>query len=315
MSRSFDREGMSDWAKYVLLAGILVTVSYYFFPMLLYFLPVPMTALHVRRGFFANVTAQTAIAAMAFFLFRETPFVASYAVFSLCLSTFMALMFQKRVAYSKILLGCVGIALAFFVGTSVLQQVLTGVGPIEGWERATEEILTTQAEWGDRFNMSPTESSNLAAAMKAMMNLLIVLMPALLLAMSFLISLFSVHMTAALLRKSGEDMSFIPKLNEFRLPSNMKIGLLTVVAAMIVFYVMKFAFFDELLTNVYFVFYVLFLVTGYLVMDNLLFERWGPVLRVLLPIGALILSLFDVFALIGVVDLFVDLRQRFRRKS
>ena len=100
----------------------------------------------------------------------------------------------------------------------------------------------------------------------------------------------------------------------FRLPKHVIIGSVLIAVLLYILQITEFGFSQELILNVYLIFTFLFMINGIAAIDFIIRSRANIFVRIILPLVILLLlGMGILYAIIGLLDLCFDLRDRLRR--
>lgn len=310
MENKFDQKMLTDLLLTIISALVLQAVSHYAAPYVTLLTPIPFIMLQYKRGSGANLVAHV-ITGLILYVFFDAGSAVIYSALTLPFSVAVGEMLRRKTDYMKIIFIGTIILVIVFVGSYFALTYFAKMDVIESLEKTMESLMVNPAVLQEQLNMSEEQIFDLTKTLKNSINMLIVSLPGLTVAVSFVASVANVFLAKVYLSKTSEELNYIPKFNELRLPQNMKVGIVTIVVALIVFSLMDFKFMQELLMNVLWISYGIFGVQGIAVVDYFLQFKVGKVFRVILPLVLLIMfRFFDFYLIIGVVDVFANLRRR-----
>lgn len=291
-------------------------IAIYFFPFLLILFPLGFVIYGVKHGL-VNMGLLMAVSAAAIGLVSD--FTSALVVigmfgpmaFGITLST------RKRRRPLEVL--ATG-SIIFFVSTMILFALFgnaSGTSVVKQVEETFRETLFMQLEMLEGMGMSAYELDKTKTMLEEAYSYLILILPAIIMVMAFVVSYLNYLFSVRLLRALGIGVLPMPWLHRFTVPNNFGIGMLIVFVGIFAVKSIDSGFYDVIFMNLIVLVGTVFIVQGLAVIDHYLLKlKMNSIIRGILMLFLIMLSpMLTVVSLLGGADIVLDFRKLRRRKS
>ncbi len=294
-------------------AGLMIYIVSMLIPIFIFIIPVPFIVLYIKRGPVWGIFFFF-LACLLILLVSGPATVAILLIYTVFVSHTLGFMMSQNIKMSNVILwSTVGTAF-FILLAGFFAQVFNDVNVLEYLRNMIDQYAETQLSLVSGLNIPVGERESLEALMKSVTEYTMVLLPAILLMISGMVSYGNYYISAKVLRRLGIGIVEIPAISKFRLPKHVIIGAVAVSMILYILQGMKFAFSKELMLNAYLIFSFLFMLNGIAALDSIIKNKLNIYLRILLPLVVLLVfGMGLVYTVIGLLDLCFDLRDRLRR--
>jgi uncharacterized protein YybS (DUF2232 family) len=290
-------------------------LSIYFLPFLLILFPLGLIIYGVKHGLVNTILLMTITAAVVGLVSDFTSALVIIGMFG-PLSAAMIFSMRKRRRPLEVL--ATG-SIVFFASTMAIFAILgntTGTSLINEIEGTFKETLFLQLEMLKGMGMSTYELDRTRTMLEDAYKYLVLILPAILMVTSFIISYLNYLISVRLLRSLGIGVLPMPWLHRFTVPNNFGIGMLVVFLGLLVVKTMDSGFYDVIFLNLIVIIGTVFIVQGLAVLDYYMLQlKMKSLARGLLLFGVVLLSpMLTLVSLVGGADIVLDFRKLRRGK-
>ncbi|MDX9917074.1 MAG: YybS family protein [Gudongella sp.] len=295
---------------------LLGLAAIYYFPILLLIIPLGFIIYGVKHGL-VNMLTLLAIAGIILGLVSDmTSTIVIIAMFG-PLSAAMTVSIRKRRRPLEVL--ATG-SIVFFVSTLLTFAVFgnaSGTSVVKEAEEAFKNALFMQLQMLEGMGLSNLELDNARTMLEDAYSYLILILPAILMVLSFFISYVNYLLSVKLLRTLGIGVLPMPWLHKFTVPNNFGLGMLFVFVGLFIVKKMDPSYYDVIFLNIIVIVGTVFVIQGLAVIDFFLLKlKIKSFVRGILLIVLLILSpMLTLVSIMGGADIILDFRKLRRRKS
>lgn len=295
------------------LAGL---IAIYFFPFLLILFPLGFVIYGVKHGF-VNMGLLIAITAAVIGLVSD--FTSALVVIGMFGPMAFGMTYSMRKRRRPLEVLATG-SIVFFASTMLLFAFFgnaTGTSVVKQVEETFRETLFMQLEMLEGMGMSVYELDKTRTMLEDAYSYLILILPAILMVLSFVVSYLNYLLSVRLLRALGIGILPMPWLHKFTVPNNFGIGMLVVFVGLFAVKSFDSGFYDVIFMNLIVLVGTVFIVQGLAVIDHYLLQlKMNSVTRGILMFILIMLSpMLTIVSLLGGADIVLDLRKLRRKKS
>lgn len=291
-------------------------IAIYFFPFLLILFPLGFVIYGVKHGL-VNMGLLMAVSAAAIGLVSD--FTSALVVIGMFgpMAFGITLSMRKRRRPLEVL--ATG-SIIFFVSTMILFALFgnaSGTSVVKQVEETFRETLFMQLEMLEGMGMSAYELDKTKTMLEEAYSYLILILPAIIMVMAFVVSYLNYLFSVRLLRALGIGVLPMPWLHRFTVPNNFGIGMLIVFVGIFAVKSIDSGFYDVIFMNLIVLVGTVFIVQGLAVIDHYLLKlKMNSIIRGILLLFLIMLSpMLTVVSLLGGADIVLDFRKLRRRKS
>ncbi len=223
----------------------------------------------------------------------------------------MAYMIKKRYSYGKIVtVSSIAFIISIAISLSIMSYFL-GASLAD----MIEETFTLSTELNENiFKSIGVDSTELDESLKMIdqaKTLAITLIPASIVFGGFFISFINYTAARSILKRMKIDIESPIKFTHFRLPKNIVMGTLVILVLTHIVGVTNIANYDILLTNVLYIFTIMYLIQGLAVANFYMENRGiGKVVRIIISVIVITMSSLSLgLVLLGLLDVIFNLRK------
>ena len=291
-------------------------IAIYFLPFLLILFPLGFVIYGVKHGL-VNMGLLMAVSAAAIGLVSD--FTSALVVIGMFgpMAFGITLSMRKRRRPLEVL--ATG-SIIFFVSTMILFALFgnaSGTSVVKQVEETFRETLFMQLEMLEGMGMSAYELDKTKTMLEEAYSYLILILPAIIMVMAFVVSYLNYLFSVRLLRALGIGVLPMPWLHRFTVPNNFGIGMLIVFVGIFAVKSIDSGFYDVIFMNLIVLVGTVFIVQGLAVIDHYLLKlKMNSIIRGILMLFLIMLSpMLTVVSLLGGADIVLDFRKLRRRKS
>lgn len=293
--------------------GMLIYTLSLFIPIVIFLIPIPFILLYVKRNPLWGIVANS-IACVLIFFASDILTASVLLIYSVFISHTLGFMLRQNFKMSAILVFSTIGSTAFVLLLGFLIQSFNDLNLLEGLKSTLQEFSTRQIDILQQAPLSSADFNMASAILKKTVEYAMVLLPSIILILSFLLSYINYYISATILRKMGIGIIEKPLISRFRLPKHVLFGIVSIVIVIYIFKIANFGFVEELILNVYLLFTFLFMINGIAAMDYILQNKVNVFVRIFLPFVLLFFfGLGMIYSLVGLLDLLFNFRDRLRR--
>lgn len=326
MKDNFTPHSVKDLLIASVIAYIIYTLGVQGFPLLVFLFPSVFVVLGIKRGLLHGLLAVLTTGVLIY-ITNDATSALILTLFSIAIAGPMIQMLQQaKPSFNTIFLTTV-IMVLLLVGAVYLTQLATQVSAIDTIEQMMKESLSGSLEGLKGIAKQVSEQSGnselLGNAIESIeqiegrldqsVNLMIVRLPSTILIVALLVAAVNYYLSANILRRLGIGIIDIPKFQNFRLPQHIAKGFLISILGILLLGVVGFGYTSELSINVSMIFSFLFALQGVAVVYALLKRKLRTFGSVLIILLTFMLGAQYAYTLIGLADVFFDIRNRKRK--
>lgn len=326
MKDNFTPHSVKDLLIASVIAYIIYTLGVQGFPLLVFLFPSVFVVLGIKRGLLHGLLAVLTTGVLIY-ITNDATSALVLTLFSIAIAGPMIQMLQQaKPSFNTIFLTTV-IMVLLLVGAVYLTQLATQVSAIDTIEQMMKESLSGSLEGLKGIAKQVSEQSGnselLGNAIESIeqiegrldqsVNLMIVRLPSTILIVALLVAAVNYYLSANILRRLGIGIIDIPKFQNFRLPQHIAKGFLISILGILLLGVVGFGYTSELSINVSMIFSFLFALQGVAVVYALLKRKLRTFGSVLIILLTFMLGAQYAYTLIGLADVFFDIRNRKRK--
>ena len=290
-------------------------IAIYFFPFLLILFPLGFVIYGVKHGL-VNMGLLMAVSAAVIGLVSD--FTSALVVIGMFgpMAFGITLSMRKRRRPLEVL--ATG-SIIFFVSTMILFALFgnaSGTSVVKQVEETFRETLFMQLEMLEGMGLSAYELDKTKTMLEEAYSYLILILPAIIMVMAFVVSYLNYLFSVRLLRALGIGVLPMPWLHRFTVPNNFGIGMLIVFVGIFAVKSIDSGFYDVIFMNLIVLVGTVFIVQGLAVIDHYLLKlKMNSIIRGILMLFLIMLSpMLTVVSLLGGADIVLDFRKLRRRK-
>lgn len=291
-------------------------IAIYFWPFLLILFPLGFVIYGVKHGL-VNMGLLMAVSAAVIGLVSD--FTSALVVIGMFgpMAFGITLSMRKRRRPLEVL--ATG-SIIFFVSTMILFALFgnaSGTSVVKQVEETFRETLFMQLEMLEGMGLSAYELDKTKTMLEEAYSYLILILPAIIMVMAFIVSYLNYLFSVRLLRALGIGVLPMPWLHRFTVPNNFGIGMLIVFVGIFAVKSIDSGFYDVIFMNLIVLVGTVFIVQGLAVIDHYLLKiKMNSIIRGILMLFLIMLSpMLTVVSLLGGADIVLDFRKLRRRKS
>lgn len=290
-------------------------LSIYFMPFLLIFFPLGFIIYGVKHGLVNTILLMAIAVAVVGLVSDFTSALVIIGMFGPLSAAMIFSMIKRRRPLEVLVTG----SIVFFASTIALFAILgntTGTSLINEIEGTFKETLFLQLEMLEGMGMSIYEMDRTRTMLEDAYKYLVLILPAILMVLSFIISYLNYLISVRLLRSLGIGVLPMPWLHRFTVPNNFGIGMMVVFLGLFVVKTMDAEFYDVIFLNLIVIIGTVFIVQGLAVLDYYMLQlKMKSLVRGLLLFGVVLLSpMLTLVSLVGGADIVLDFRKLRRGK-
>lgn len=299
----------------IVIMSLYTIFGLYYIPYILLLFPAPFIAYSIKNGIIPNIInmiitgiivglvdsfGATIILLIAFI---PITFVSSYLI-------------KKRRSNAEIL----GISAAvFFISILIILSFVDagGGGFIALLEEGFKQLLSAQLEMIEDMDLTSYQFLEAKELLENAYKYLLLIIPAILLIMSLVVSYLNCLLASIGLKKMGIGIINIPKFSRFRLPNNVIPGIIVMFLGVYIMNKLEMPYYETVLINLVVLVGFMFIIQGLSVVDYFFIKiRIFPLIRVILYLLFLFNSpIVTVISILGFIDTIFDLRRIKKSKS
>lgn len=290
-------------------------IAIYFFPFLLILFPLGFVIYGVKHGL-VNMGLLMAITAAVIGLVSD--FTSALVVIGMFGPMAVGMTYSMRKRRRPLEVLATG-SIVFFVSTMLLFALFgnaTGTSVVKQVEETFRETLFMQLEMLEGMGMSVYELDKTRTMLEDAYSYLILILPAILMVLSFVVSYLNYLFSVRLLRALGIGILPMPWLHRFTVPNNFGIGMLVVFIGLFAVKSFDTGFYDVIFMNLIVLVGTVFIIQGLAVTDYYLLQlKMNSIARgVLMFILVMLSPMLTIISLLGGADIVLDFRKLRRRK-
>lgn len=293
--------------------GLLIYAVSLFIPLFIFIIPIPFIVLYVKRGPVWGILSNL-LACLLIYFGSDLSTASILLVYTVVISHTLGFMMRQNFKVSHIILWSSVAVTVFVIMAGFFAQSLNEINMIESIRTSIDQYSDTQLSVIKELPISSADRQSAESVLKRAVEFTMVLLPSIILVFSALVSYINYYISANVLRRLGIGIIDIPNLWSFRLPKHVIIGSVLIAVLLYILQITEFGFSQELILNVYLIFTFLFMINGIAAIDFIIRSRANIFVRIILPLVILLLlGMGILYAIIGLLDLCFDLRDRLRR--
>lgn len=281
-----------------------------FFSILLFIIPTPLIIIGQRQG--VKYSVMSLIVATIIIIGFSNPIMALYVIaLPGMVAIAINIMIQRKAEASRIVIvGAIASTVTTIISINLASSFL-GVSLIESMKEIFKQSVEMQQYIGQMTNNNEEivlQSKELLERMEA---LALVLIPSIILIASSFTSLINYKLATVILKRAGNDVIELKPFKEFRLSKNAMFGLIVIMFLSFITSKTNIVNGETLLVNVSLLFQIIFVAQGLAVAVFFYTHFKLPKILLIIIIPILFLTNFAVMslAIIGIADIFMDLRK------
>ncbi|MFA5526984.1 MAG: DUF2232 domain-containing protein [Peptostreptococcales bacterium] len=298
-----------------IITGILVILGILgmympFFGIFLFIIPTPLIIIGQRQG--VKYSVMSLIVATLIIIGFSNPIIALYIIgLPGMVAIAINIMIQKKAEASMIVLvGAITSVLTMILSINLADSLL-GISLIENMKEIFKQSIEMQQYVGQMTNSNEdllTQSKEMLENMEA---LALVLIPSIIIIASALTSLINYKLATVILKRTGNDVIELGPFKEFRLSKNASLGMIVIMFLSFITSKTNIVNGETLLVNVSLLFQIVFVAQGLAVAVFFYTHYRLSKILLILVIPLIFFSNMAVIslAIIGIVDIFMDLRK------
>ena len=315
MSRNTKTSSLTEAAMICGMLVLMSMVSIYVFPFIDFLFPLPAIILGKRRGY--KYSALSIVAAALIIMMLTEPitslkFILMYAPIAIA----MSYLIDKNKKPSTVILGGAVVMLISLILVLFIVDISTGIGISEQINSIFESSLEMQKSIMNNIGTNEEQFQILADTYKVLAEFIVLVLPAMLMTFSVLISLINYFVVERVASRFKIAIIPLKDLSLFYLPKNFIFGIGFLMILAYILSMMKFANMDIILINIVTIGRIALIVQGlaltkfYLIKNNV-----NNFLRVIVFFVIIFTPLFsNIITMLAVIDLIIDFRKlRLRR--
>lgn len=302
--------GLIEAAGVILFMTLFSLLGTYTFPLILFIFPMVFIVYGVRQGLipslFSMIIVSLAVAIVVdiysglflFITFAPISMIIAYGIKS-----------RRKpieiIGYS---------ALVFFITSLLISGYMgevSGISIAGQLEASFKSMLNIQVELLKEMGLSNYELSKSKDLLENAYKTILLVLPTLLILLSMLISYINYLLSTLTLRKMGIGVVNVPRFSRLKLPNNIIAGIFVMFLGVIIIRYLKIPNYDAILVNLVVLISTLFFVQGLSIIDYFLLKmKMHFIFRLILLITMVFITpLVSIIALLGLADVFIDLRK------
>lgn len=289
---------------------LLVIIGYNMFPIIILFYPVPFVILGVKHKTKYNIYSIIASSILIGILTDIFTGITIFLVFGL-ISVTITYMINKNYKPQQILIGGTMAAILTILLIVILIGYITGVSFFVQLSNFLTDTAKFQLDILKEMEIPSQELAMFKELLMATIEYVIIVIPATFIISSVFIVYINYWMATAILKRLGYKTVEVPSFIHFRLPSNIIMGSLVIIAAALAIRYMKLFYYETIFINTLIILSFVFFMQGLSVvvflMDKRNMHRITKAILIILIIMNVPLSLIITF--IGLLDVLLDFRK------
>ena len=290
-------------------------IAIYFFPFLLILYPLGFVIYGVKHGL-VNMGLLMAVTAAVTGLVSD--FTSALVIIGMFGPMTIGITYSMRKRRRPLEVLATG-SIIFFVSTMILFALFgnaSGTSVVKQVEETFRETLFMQLEMLEGMGLSAYELDKTKTMLEEAYSYLILILPAIIMVMAFIVSYLNYLFSVRLLRALGIGVLPMPWLHRFTVPNNFGIGMLIVFVGIFAVKSIDSGFYDVIFMNLIVLVGTVFIVQGLAVIDHYLLKiKMNSIIRGILMLFLIMLSpMLTVVSLLGGADIILDFRKLRRRK-
>ncbi|MGN9166093.1 DUF2232 domain-containing protein [Tissierellaceae bacterium HCP3S3_D8] len=286
----------------------------YYIPYILLLLPAPFIAFGVKNGIISNVINMI-ITCMIVGLIDSFGTTLFLIISFIPITIVSSYLIKKKRKNTEIL----GIsAIVFFISLLIILSFVDagGGGFVAQLEEGFKQLLSAQLDMFKDMDLTSYEILKLEELLENAYKYLLLIMPAILLVLSLVVSYLNYLLATIGLKKMKVGIFNIPKFSRFRLPNNIIPGMLIMFSIAYIMKKMEVPYNEAILVNLVVLVGFMFVIQGLSIVDYFFTRmRVYPIIRVILYILFLFNSpMVTIISILGFIDIIFDIR-RIRKSS
>ena len=210
-------------------------------------------------------------------------------------------------------------AAVFFISILIILSFVDagGGGFIALLEEGFKQLLSAQLEMIEDMDLTSYQFLEAKELLENAYKYLLLIIPAILLIMSLVVSYLNCLLSSIGLKKMGIGIINIPKFSRFRLPNNVIPGIIVMFLGVYIMNKLEMPYYETVLINLVVLVGFMFIIQGLSVVDYFFIKiRIFPLIRVILYLLFLFNSpIVTVISILGFIDTIFDLRRIKKSKS
>lgn len=302
--------GITEAAIITAIMTILVIVGNLMFPVIILLYPIPFIILGVRHKTQYNIYSILISSILIGVLMDIFTGVFIFLEFGL-LSIIITYMINRKYKPQQILIGSSIVTLVSTLLSLSIIEYITGVSFLSQINTFLADNLQFQLNILKDMDISSYEMSFIKDALMATVEYIIIIIPASLIIVSVFIVYINYWMATAILKRLGFKTVDIPMFSNFRLPSNIIMGSIVILAAASVIRYMKLFYYETIFINTFLLISFVFFIQGLSVVVFLVNRgKMNRIVKIILIILIIInVPLSLVVSIIGLLDVGIDFRR------
>lgn len=292
------------------LMAVFAIIGFNIFPIILILYPIPFIIMGVRHGTKFNISALVASSILIGILTDVLTGIFIFLIFGL-LSISITFMINKKYRASQILMVSIAVSLICTVISIGIVGYISGVSFLDQMNASLKDTVALQMEIIKDMGFSSYEQSQIKELLKNTVDYMIIVIPATIIISSAFISYINYWVATAILRRLGHKTIIIPRFMDFRLPSNIILGVAVIFIASYTLKFLKLLYYETIFINVVILAFVVFFIQGLAVILYYMNKgKMNKVTRGILVILILISFPFSlIVSLLGLLDTIINFRK------
>ncbi|MBS4536970.1 YybS family protein [Clostridium sp. D2Q-11] len=302
---------ITESAVIVTLMTIFVFLGLYLMPIILFLYPIPFVILGVRHNVKSSMVTMLASFILVAILIDPLTSVFVTVMLGLLAIILPFMINREYSSYNIIVVGTLGSFLSIAT-TLIVSGYVVGVKFYDMLKLNFDSILNTQKNLLNEMDLSSYQVEEMIDIFSQGFDYTLLIFPTVLILFSLFNTYINYWISAAVLKRLKYKDIKVPIFSNFRLPSNIILGIAVIgIGASIINYY-KLFYYDTITLNIYVLAMFIFFLQGLAVIMYLLNKtKIRSILKGFI-IGILVLSggLMPIIALIGLVDTIFDFRRK-----
>lgn len=293
--------------------SVFLAVASLVFPPALAFLILPLGIFAFRHRELEALLLTGAIGVLMAFLL-DYPTGIAYILLALTVILFVVSQIKKRTIPWKVIFIHTGLVLMVMALYGFLLHFISDGKIWSEMSALFQNIVQMQMDVLRESGITNLEEVNIEFALRALMNQVQVLLPAILTMAAGGFALSHYYFLTTILKKKGYAIIKSQRFPRFTLPQNFVIGAVFVIVASYILGVLGFEQVEPLQLNLWVIFSFFFAVQGIAVADFLLYRRMGTGMRwILIIMITVLLRGYFLWLLLGIFEIPFQIRARYER--
>ncbi len=298
MIEKYNKHSLRELFIASLCALFIYLTSVYFIPFAFFIFPTPFIVLGIKRGMQHSILSILLTSAVIY-LFEGISGALLMAGIGVLVAIPMIFCIRKSYSAFTTITVATGIGVVFVFLLSALVSQMNGIDIVKSLEAAVTRSINEQLVIMNDMNI--IKMDDLDGAMNSSIAIMMAIIPSLLFIMTMLISMLNYYLSTSMLRRIGFGIIDVPKFRNFKLPSDIVVGVFITMVGTFILSKTGFQYSTELSLNLTLAFSFLFLLQGVAVAIKFLRNKINPVLLNVIIIVTLILNVRIVYVIIGAI--------------